>query len=366
MPSVSAVVLLSGGLDSTLAAKVLVEQGIHVVGVNFAGAYCPVRTGKRSNAQRAADQLGIGLLTLPIDEGFIEMVKSPRYGRGRNMNPCIDCHILMIKKAWEWAQGRTQSAEGRKRTDDTGYRMPNAKYQISGSGTGAVSGEQSAAGVSFVATGEVLGQRPMSQNKQALGIVARRSGAEGYLLRPLSAKLLEPTIPEQQGLVNRERLLDIQGRSRHRQIELAKRYGITDYPAPAGGCLLTDAGYAARLREALAHNEDSVEVVELLSLGRHFRLPSGSKVIVGRDQAENEELLSRSRTGRTVVIDGTNLPGPLALLLESDKSDRLTAARLCARYSDKRSLPKVIVLVDGEPVEVEPASAAEADSLVVR
>ncbi len=344
MAQVSAVVLLSGGLDSILAAKLLLHQGIRVVGVNFAGGYCPVRLGVKSHAQKAAEQLGIELVTLPIDEEFMNMVKSPKYGWGKNMNPCIDCHILMVKRAWGW----TKSSE------------PGVTLKIS-----------------FVATGEVLGQRPMSQNKQALAIVARRSGVEGYLLRPLSAKLLPPTIPEMQGWVDREKLLDIQGRGRQRQMELAREFGITEYPPPAGGCLLTDRGYTIRLREALAHGEDAVGLIELLSLGRHFRLKSGAKVILGRNQQENEELLSRAQKGLTgwgggvAVIDGRHLPGPLALVLHSIRSgeykfDRLLAARLCARYSDKRNASRVSVLIAGEMVEVEPASVEEAESLVVR
>ncbi len=349
----SCVVLLSGGLDSILAARVLMEQGIHVTGVNFAGAYCPVRLGEKSNAEKAAEQLGIELVRLPIDQEFIEMVKAPRYGRGKNMNPCIDCHILMVRRAWEFVQARSK----------------NAGRATRGAAVGRSSEAES--GDCFVATGEVLGQRPMSQNRQALAIVARRSGAEGYLLRPLSARLLKPTIPEQKGVVDREKLLDIQGRGRQRQMELAAQYGITDYPAPAGGCLLTDAGYAARLREALAHREDSVAMVELLSFGRHFRLPSGSKVIVGRNRLENEELLQRVRgkAVRAVVVDAQHLPGPVALLLpsvRSDESDRLLAARLCARYSDRRKESRVTLLVGGERLEVEPASAKEADALLVR
>ncbi len=327
MPA-SCVALFSGGLDSILAARLMLAQDIKVTAVNFAGAYCPPPPGGVSPVARAAAQLGIELVVLPIDSGFISLVKAPRHGRGGHMNPCIDCHILMIQRAWEWGKAR---------------------------------------GADFVITGEVLGQRPMSQHKQALELVARRSQTDGRLLRPLSARLMTPTEPEKAGLVDRERLLDIQGRGRKRQIELASRYGITDYPTPAGGCLLTDAGYSKRLREAFAHREDSLPLIELLRFGRHFRLGSGAKVIVGRDETENGELL-RLKPAGAVVVDGTALPGPLALLLpaeRSDTSDRLTAARLCVRYSDRRAVPGVTVFVDGTPLSVTAASADESAAFVI-
>ena len=365
MSKASCVVLLSGGLDSVLAARVLLEQGIEVTGVNFSGAYCPAPFGQKSRAEKAAEQLGIQFVKLPIDEGFIELVKAPRYGRGKNMNPCIDCHILMVKRAWEiLGQGRSQIS-------DTRYQIPDIRDQKSDVEFGAVSREPLAA-IDFIATGEVLGQRPMSQNKQSLGVVARRSGTEGRLLRPLSARLLEPTVPEKEGLVDREKLLDIRGRSRQRQIELARAYGITEFSPPAGGCLLTDAIFSRRLKEALAHKEDTVEAIELLHLGRHFRLESGNKVIVGRNEPENEELLARAPKSAT-VIDGRNLPGPVALLLRADRSDqsdmsddRTLAARLCARYSDRREDAAVTVLVAGREASVKPLSAEESAELVVQ
>ncbi|MBN2465649.1 7-cyano-7-deazaguanine synthase [candidate division WOR-3 bacterium] len=331
-PKPIAIALLSGGLDSTLAAKVILEQGIKVIGVNFAGAYCPrPRVGKR-NAEKAAEQLGIELVTLPIDADFIAMVKHPRHGRGKNMNPCIDCHTLMIRRAW--AFGRTRGAD-------------------------------------FVATGEVLGQRPMSQNRQSLGVVARDSGVGERLLRPMSAKLLDATAPEREGLVDRERLLDIEGRQRTRQMALAEEYGIKDYPNPAGGCLLTEEVFSKRLAEAFDRGEDSLDVIELLSLGRHFRLPSGSRLVVGRDKEENDELLRRKPSG-AVVIDASALPGPVGLALPSsgpdalvDSSDSTLAARICARYSDKRKETRVRVFVAGEAIEVRPATEDESAKLLV-
>jgi tRNA U34 2-thiouridine synthase MnmA/TrmU len=312
--------LMSGGLDSTLAVRVLLEQGITVIGINFSGAYCPPPLEGVGNARRAADTLGIELVTLPIDRDFIEMVKRPKHGRGKHLNPCIDCHTLMIRKAWAYGQTR---------------------------------------GAAFVATGEVLGQRPMSQNRQALETVARESGTEGRLLRPMSAKLLDPTVPEIEGLVDRSRLLDIEGRSRSRQMALAEQWGIEDYPTPAGGCLLTEDVYSRRLAAAFARGEDSLELIDLLRIGRHFRLPSGGRVVVGRDKVENDALLARRQPGWGVV-DGTALPGPLALLIPDRAEDRATAALLVARYSDKRKQPSVTVMVDGEAVSVSPGGELEA------
>ncbi|OYD15616.1 hypothetical protein CH330_05125 [candidate division WOR-3 bacterium JGI_Cruoil_03_51_56] len=328
-----AVALLSGGLDSVLAIRLILDQGILVTGVNFSGGYLPVQHEGKDPAERAADQLGIPLVRLPIGQEFVEFVKAPRYGRGRNMNPCIDCHILMVKQAWEY--GTKHKAR-------------------------------------FIITGEVLGQRPMSQNKQSLMLVAKRSGTEGSLLRPLSAKLLEPTVPEKTGLVNRKRLLDIRGRSRKRQIELARKYNVTEFAEPAGGCLLTDAGFARRIKEAFEHNESSVEMVELLRFGRHFRLPSGGKVIVGRNKTENLELQNRAPPG-SILIDGTHLPGPVALLIPGRKRDRVMAARLCGRYSDRRNEPEVKLKISDigkfqtrpSEIEVKPANPDESISLVI-
>jgi tRNA-specific 2-thiouridylase len=383
-----AVALLSGGLDSTLAARVILEQGITVIGINFAGAYCPRPFTGKSRGEKAAEKLGIELVTLPIDAEFIAMVKNPRHGRGKNMNPCIDCHTLMIRKAWDY--GKTRGAD-------------------------------------FVITGEVLGQRPMSQNRNALRTVAKESGVGDRLLRPMSAKLLEPTAVEVgQGfhhkdtktqrasdsnpsclsglvvdsesprpLVDRERLLDFQGRQRNRQMALAEQYGIKDYPTPAGGCLLTEKVFSKRLAEAFDHGEDSLEIVELLSLGRHFRLPSGARVVVGRDEAENDELLRRKPAG-AVVIDAGDLPGPVGLLLPQGEipnpksqipnkaqspnaqtdnssclcvfvvdSDRVLAARICARFSDKRKEQAVQVKVAETEATVQPAGEEETARLLI-
>ena len=335
-PKPTAVALLSGGLVSTLAAKVILEQGITVIGVNFAGAYCPRPFSGKSRGEKAAERLGVELVTLPIDAEFIAMLKHPKHGRGKNMNPCIDCHTLMIRRAWAFGQTR---------------------------------------GADFVVTGEVLGQRPMSQNRNALNTVARESGVGDRLLRPMSAKLLDVTAPEREGLVDRERLLDVEGRQRTRQMALAEQYGIRDYPTPAGGCLLTEKVFSKRLAEAFDHGEDSLEIVELLSLGRHFRLPSGAHLVVGRDEPENDELLRRKPAG-AVVVDAGDLPGPVGLVIPDSRfqiadcraraeEDTVLAARICARYSDKRREKLARVMVAGEAIDVEPATEEESARLLI-
>jgi len=350
-PKAIAVALLSGGLDSTLAAKVILEQGITVIGVNFAGAYCPRPFTGQSRAEKAAEKLGIELATLPIEADFIAMVKRPKHGRGKNMNPCIDCHTLMIRKAW--AYGRKPDC----RLQIVDCRLQDRKSGLPEGWT-----------ADFIITGEVLGQRPMSQNRHALGVVARESGVGDRLLRPMSARLLDVTAPEREGLVDRERLLDVEGRQRTRQMALAEKYGIKDYPTPAGGCLLTEKVFSKRLAEAFDHVEDSLEIVGLLSLGRHFRLPSGARLVVGRDEAENDELLRRKPVG-AVVIDAGDLPGPVGLLLPAGgsgaDSDRILAARICARYSDKRKEKFARVVIAGEAADVEPASEEESARLLI-
>ena len=249
-----ALALLSGGLDSMLAAKLIQEQGIEVVGVAFTSPFFGP-----DKARRAAEWLGIPLHVVDITEDLIPVLVRPKYGYGRNMNPCIDCHTLMVRKAGELMKEL---------------------------------------GASFVVTGEVLGERPKSQNAAALRIVARDSGLEGYLLRPLSAKLLPPTVPEEKGWVDRERLLDIQGRSRKPQMALAEKYGLKDYPSPAGGCLLTDPGLSRRLKELLAENQTPEQRdLELLKYGRHFKSPEGTRIVVARQKEENEPLVALARPG---------------------------------------------------------------------
>jgi tRNA U34 2-thiouridine synthase MnmA/TrmU len=231
-----AIALLSGGLDSTLAAKVVMQQGIELEALNFLTVFCTCTHRGESclASQKAVDSLGIPLRVFNVSEEYLEVVKHPRHGYGSNMNPCIDCRIFMLRRAKAYMES---------------------------------------VGASFIVTGEVLGQRPMSQRKDSMCLIEKEAGLEGSILRPLSAKFLPASIPEKEGWVDRERLLNIQGRSRKPQIKLADHFGIQDYPCPAGGCLLTDPGFSKRMRDLILHHPDfSLNDVHLLKVGRHFRL----------------------------------------------------------------------------------------------
>lgn len=281
---------MSGGLDSQLAVKVLERAGAYVEGVCFSTPFFSPKT-----ATRAAAALGIKLHVIDFTDDAIALIENPPHGFGGAMNPCIDCHATMIRRA-----GELMVAQG----------------------------------FDFVATGEVMGQRPMSQNRQALGVVMKSSGLEGRLVRPMSAKLLDPTIPEQEGKLNRERLLDIQGRCREPQIKLAAEFGIVDYPSPAGGCKLTEDGFCRKLKDLLDHEGlRTRRLVDLLLVGRHFRLPDGTGLIVGRDKDENRILADATAYG--TFFDSGALPGPGALLIGGAKSeaDRVLAEKIVAAYT---------------------------------
>ena len=311
--------LLSGGLDSTLAARVMQEQGVEVLGLHFSTGFCLADRhrilGNRSNpdkpyrneALRAGADLSVPIEIIDIkDEYLPKVVLNPKYGYGSGMNPCIDCRIFMLEKA-------------KKIMDQRGFH--------------------------FVFTGEVLGQRPMSQRRTPLDDVAEESTLGRLLLRPLCAKLLPPSIPEERGWVDRERLYDISGRSRKRQMALAEELGIIDYPQPAGGCcFLPDKNYARKLQDFLAHNgtDVSTDDMMLLKVGRHFRLSDAVKMVVGRDEGENS-YLSRFVDGRAQVwVD--DFPSPLTLVEGSPSArDLETACQITARYSDGRSEPTVPV-----------------------
>ncbi len=265
-----AIALISGGLDSILATKLIQSQGIEVTGLNFVTPF-----GKRDQKTNPAIfHLGIEIKTIDISKELLEIIKSPRYGFGSNLNPCIDCKILMLQKAKEL----------RPKLD-----------------------------ANFIITGEVLGQRPMSQNKQTLELIEKRSDLEGLLLRPLSAKLLKETIPEKEGWISRDKLLDFSGRSRRPQIALAEKLKIKDYPQPAGGCLLTDPEFSKRLKDLIKHEDLNADNVELLKLGRHFRLNPEAKLIVGRNEKENEKLLGLAKEKDYLFAPPEELSGPLAL-----------------------------------------------------
>lgn len=304
---IRAVGLLSGGLDSMLAVRIILEQGVTVTALHFRTGFSYEERNRLAGrtliaglteAERAAAQLGVPLEVIDISDEYLSVVLNPRYGYGSGMNPCLDCRILLLRTARAW--------------------MEEHNYH-------------------FVFTGEVVGQRPKSQMRSMLRLVERESGLQGYLLRPLSAKLLEPTIPELRGWVDRERLYAIHGRSRKEQMALASRFGLQDYPQPYGGCCyLIDQNYARRMRDFLAH--EGTEALDqahaqLLAIGRHFRLPSGQRVIVGRHERENEYLRACSIAGIRMTTVGC--PGPLALLpARPCREDVLLAARITAAYSD--------------------------------
>ena len=327
-----AIILLSGGLDSILAAKLMLEQSIEVLAVNFSAKLCMCgckKTGP-SQAQTAAAILGIPLKTIDITDDFIEMVKNPSHGYGANVNPCIDCKIYMLKHAKD-----IMAVEG----------------------------------ASFLVTGEVLGERPMSQRRDALDLIEKRAGVKGILLRPLTAKNLNPTIPELEGIVNRDKLLDVKGRSRKPQIALAEKFGIKKYPNPAGGCLLTDPGFARRVRDAIGHGEFSAENLALLSVGRHFRLSDNVRLVVGRDEAENDILASLAGPD-DIIFELKDYQGPLSILRGRSSDDLIRLAASIAAYHTKfRS--EALLRVDywersetnKKTVSIKPAAKEDVESL---
>ena len=301
---IRAVALFSGGLDSILAVKLIQEQGIEVKGVNFKTPFFGL-----DKTFLAAKSLDMDLEIIDITQELLEILRNPRYGFGKNMNPCIDCHTLMFKKAGEY---------------------------------------MTKIGASFILSGEVLGERPMSQNRNSLSIIERESGFEGRILRPLSALLLAQTIPEKGGLVDRNKLLNISGRSRKRQMELAVKMRIEDYPSPAGGCKLTEPAFSKRLRDLFTQGIFSLEDIELLKLGRHFRLSRNIKLVVGRNKEENEKIKEFFQEG-DFLFKAKNLKGPVSLLKGVcqvndgfiDKSCQITA-----RYCDRDEEENEEVFID--------------------
>lgn len=330
--------MISGGLDSLLAATVLRKQDIDIVGVHFLNGFSPGVFRRRvtegltmeeiaaEKKEKLSRILGARVEVIDRSAGFLEILSAPRHGFGKNMNPCIDCRIFFLRNAREIME------------------------------------EEEA---DFIFTGEVLGQRPMSQHMKAMRTVERESGLEGILLRPLCAKLLAPTKPETEGLVDRERLFDIQGRSRKRQIELAAELGLTGYQTPAGGCALTDENYSRKLRDLIDHKGGrklSTEDAVLLSTGRHLRINEDVKLVVGRNEKEND-YLERSWRGSWMATTPDH-PGPV-VLIDGDpgEGDLAAAASVTARYSDGKRETSVRVLVSrGDEVrEYNEAPADDSD-----
>ena len=309
-----AIALLSGGLDSTLAVLVMLRQGIDITAVTFLTHFgCDISDSSScsKNPFPAAEKFGFTVKLCHLADKFIEIVRNPRYGHGKNMNPCIDCRILMLREAREFME---------------------------------------MTGADFIITGEVLGQRPMSQRRDTLNIIDREAGLKGRVLRPLSAKLFHETAAEREGLVKRELLYNFSGRSRKPQMALAKELGLTDYPAPAGGCLLTEPNFSFRLRELFDHTpEPALNDLHLLRLGRHFRLSQACKAVVGRDEEENEAIESLAGA-ESYLLRVEGVGSPVVLLSGAGSEAFLThAASLCARYSDAKNSPAVEVTVSKGP-----------------
>jgi tRNA U34 2-thiouridine synthase MnmA/TrmU len=294
-----AIGLLSGGLDSTIAVGLMVDLGIEVIALNFTSPFCTCTSksaGCKNQAVKVSENFNIKIKSVYMGQEYINMVANPKYGYGRNLNPCLDCRIMMFKKAKE-----------------------------------AMMEE----GASFVFTGEVLGQRPMSQRRDALNIIERDSGLKGLILRPLSAKHFDPTIPEIEGIVDRDKLLDLTGRSRKAQINLAEAMGINDYPCASGGCLLTEFNFAGRMRDLINHSDaPAVKDTKLLRVGRHFRVDENCKVIVGRDQSENEKL-ERLAEPDDYIFSVNNYGCPVVVMRGAVKDELIPiASQITLRYSD--------------------------------
>jgi tRNA-uridine 2-sulfurtransferase len=297
---IKALALISGGLDSLLAAKLIGDQGCEVVGLHFKIPFCKI------NIKKSFPDIGIKIIEVDLGQEFLGLIQKPHYGFGSNMNPCIDCKILMFSRA---------------------------KALLS------------ELGARFVITGEVLGQRPMSQNKQALKLIRHRSGLEDLLLRPLSAQFFPPSLAEKEGWVKREKLLNFNGRLRTPQMRLARDLGFDHYANPAGGCLLTDPGFSKRLIELLNHNELNLENLELLKVGRHFRLGENTRLVVGRDAGENNQIAKLALAGDYLFSPQKDLAGPTSLARGPVNQELIfLSSQITSAYTDAVGLEEIEVL----------------------
>jgi len=325
-----AIALISGGLDSTLAAKLMHGLGLELIALNTVSPFClcnhKTSSGCFHGAGLAAKELGLTLLSINVSAELMEIIKNPKHGYGSNMNPCIDCRILLFKKAKEAMQKE---------------------------------------GASFVITGEVVGQRPMSQKRQTMRLIEKESGLDGLVLRPLSARLLEPTIPEKEGWVNREKLLSINGRGRRQQISLANEFGINDYPCPSGGCLLTDPEFSRRLKDLMKYQELNLGDIKLLKIGRHFRLSETTKLIVGRNETENAQLLAMAAEGDHIFGPNEETAGPNALGKGIFNKELIElACAITCRYCDlngKTDTEIVYTIFPGKEVKTARVTQGEKD-----
>jgi tRNA-specific 2-thiouridylase len=332
-----AVALFSGGLDSALAILLMLRQDVEVTALTFMTHFgCDLgdRSSCGSNPFPTAEKFGFNVKLMHLGQKFVDIVANPTFGRGKEMNVCIDCRILMLREARAFME------------------LTNAD---------------------FIITGEVLGQRPFSQVRDKLFVVEREAGLKGRLLRPLSAKLLPLTDPERSGMIDRERLEGINGRSRKRQLELAAEFGLDDYPSPAGGCLLTDHGYSNRLRDLMLHSERlSFDDLNLLKVGRHFRLDKTTKIIVGRNEGENNQLTAMKKSHH-YLLEAPDVGSPLTLLVgEASEANLRLAGAITARYSSGRHLPSVLIEwlrasdENQAAFEVPPATDDQTASMVIR
>lgn len=298
-----AVALISGGLDSILAARVVMDQGYEVTGLYFTSAFSKAFGREHeSHAARVCRETGIKLRIIDLGREYIELIRNPAHGYGKNINPCIDCKIFMLQKA-------------------------RAAMEELGS--------------PCIITGEVLGQRPMSQRRDTLTVIERDSGLRGRILRPLSALLMPPTQAEEDGSIDRSRLLGISGRSRTGQYRLAERFGISGFSAPAGGCLLTDENFSEKLRDLFDDQQEvSPADIRLLTIGRHFKIAPGIRIVIGRDRAENEVLRDIASPGYHLFLPD-DFPGPAAILTgPATEEGRALAGRLIVTYSKKFTGPE--------------------------
>jgi tRNA-uridine 2-sulfurtransferase len=307
-----AICSFSGGLDSILAVRIIQEQGIEVEAVHFDNGFggCGERDNEKNPVKYRADRLGIKLTGIDVGSELLRILKAPRFGFGRNMNPCMDCHLLFFKRCGEYMKE---------------------------------------AGASFIVTGEVLGERPMSQRRWAIDQIDQNSGLEGLILRPLCARLMKPTIPEEKGWVDRHKLYAISGRSRQPQMELAAKFGIDFYPNAAGGCLLTEKEFSDKMRDLMEHKDDfDIDDVSFLKIGRHFRVSMDAKLILGRDEKENKLLLDKA-SGEICFIT-VDVPGPVGVLRgNTSKRDEELALRIISAYSNIPSGEQMKVSRMAEP-----------------
>lgn len=320
------VALLSGGLDSQLAVRMMQEKGFEVSAVAIRTPFCDFDCGRGCGFEirERADQLNVDLKTVYLGDEYIEMLKHPKYGRGAGFNPCVDCRSMMFEAAKK---------------------------------------EMERTGADFVISGEVLGQRPMSQHRRALKNIEAESEMEGVIVRPLSGRLLPPTKPEKDGLIRREDLEMIRGRSRKPQLAMAKEYGIADPPNAGGGCLLTDPSFGLRAKDLFGHTETpSINDIELLKVGRQHRLDEHTKMVVGRNRAENETIRMLAMPG-DILLEARDHVGPTTILRGTTAEDHTTlAASVTLKYSDAPDAEGHVTVWRGEETEgVSVAPASEDD-----